>query len=150
MAGRGGDGAVVGQVGEACGCGAAMGVEDQREAEGLRRLRGAQHARSGVATTRPAASICFTVSASGAPGTAAPKRSAAATARAISAGVGNDARAVMDEDDVGRGGGLRLQPGENALLPAVAAKGGRPEGGRRSGRQARRARPDRARGRRDG
>ena len=62
----------------------AMRRERQVEAESLWRLHRAQAARSGEATMR-SPSICLMVSVTRVAGMAAPKRSAAATARAISA-----------------------------------------------------------------
>ena len=50
-------------------------------------------------------------------------------------GGGKDARGVVDEDDVGRGVALRLEPGAHALLPAVAAERRRAESGRGGGRK---------------
>ena len=67
-----GDRDVVGEVADAGGGGAPMRREDEREAEGLRRLHGPQAERGGVARTRPSPSTCLTVSLSGVPGAAAP------------------------------------------------------------------------------
>ena len=92
-------------------------------------------ARGGVASTRPCASTCLTVSLSGVPG----RRRAVPLGRFDRArdklGRGKGARRVMDEDDVGRGRGQRLEPGEHALLARRAADRWRPERGLRRGRQ---------------
>ena len=94
-------------------------------------------ARGGVASTRPSASTCLTVSLSGVPGAAAPWASAASTARATSSRDGNGPGGVVDEHDVGLCCGERLEAGEHALLAGRAADRGRPDRCRALRRQMR-------------
>ena len=126
----------------------ASRISSKRNACGVCTAR--NDARSGEARMRPAASTCLIVSLSGIAGIAAPWRSAASIARATSARGGKDARAVVDEDEIGRGRALRLEPGEHAS--AAGWRRRTPAGRRRPRRRARetRARLRRARDRRGG
>ncbi len=124
-----GDRRIVGEaVDPGCG-GAPMGVEDERVAEGLRRLDCAQ---GGALGRRDDAALGVDLLDGVAEGRAG-RRGAGTLGgrnRALDkVGRGKDARRVMNEDDVGRGVDLRFESGADALLAAVAARRRRPEGG---------------------
>lgn len=106
-----------------------VGLDQRGAVEALRRLDGAQRARSGVPTTgsgSPArspvrGSTCLTVSASGSAGTTAgaPSRTAAITASTVSSGTSGP-RGVVDQhggDVLGYGG--QAQP--DGLLTGLPA-----------------------------
>ena len=83
--------------------------------------------RGGVASTRPSASTCLTVSLIGVPGAAAPWRSGGFNRAGDEIRGGERPRRVVDEHDVRRGGCERLEAGEHALLARRAADRGGPE-----------------------
>ena len=101
----------------------ASRITSKRNACGVCAMR--SRARSGVASTSPAASTSLIVSVTAIAGIAAPVRPAASIAREITRRRDEGPRGVVDQHDVGLRRGQRFEAGMHRGLAGRAAIGGR-------------------------